>query len=341
MTEGGIVERVEPIGASYIGVPTADPTIDLGLSIWPFPVDAEHEAVLQSLGYKLKPGQGESSRQRWMHKTNGFQLFFFEAASESWSDYFINSRYLRQDAFARLAYSTRKQAWAVRWSFRSQDYEVAKKEFFCELRNEAHQWWIAEQGWMPVEFVNNELRGFKRPWYISGGWALDLYLARVRRVHEDADVVFSRTDQLALQEYLVGRGWRWLAPANGGMKPWPGRLFLGPERHQVHAHRDGAFIDFQLTEMDNVVWHYRRDGSIIRAAESVGLRTSGGIPFLAPELVLLFKSKNTSGRERGKDETDFRDILPHLELERRAWLFWALIVIDPGHPWIEQIGGRM
>jgi hypothetical protein len=70
----------------------------------------------------------------------------------------------------------------------------------------------------------------------------------------------------------------------------------------------------------------------------MSLRTGEGIPFLAPECALLFKSKNTSNKkERSQDQMDFEQAHAHLEPERRAWLRWALIASDPGHPWIERL----
>ncbi len=107
-------------------------------------------------------------------------------------------------------------------------------------------------------------------------------------------------------------------------------------RHQVHAHRDGQFIDLLLTDMDDV-WRYRREPFILRAKERMSLTSQNGIPYLAPELVLLFKSKNTSDHERPKDQLDFERALPHLEPERRAWLYWALMATDSNHAWIRQL----
>jgi len=70
---------------------------------------------------------------------------------------------------------------------------------------------------------------------------------------------------------------------------------------------------------------------------ALGLCSDERIPFLAPELVLLFKSKNTSGKERSKDQADFEEVYIRLEPERRAWLRWALIAVDPSNPWIERL----
>jgi hypothetical protein len=50
---------------------------------------------------------------------------------------------------------------------------------------------------------------------------------------------------------------------------------------------------------------------------------------LAPEIVLLFKSK----APRPVDEHDFRVAQPLLDSEARAWLSAVLERTAPGHPW--------
>ncbi len=106
---------------------------------------------------------------------------------------------------------------------------------------------------------------------------------------------------------------------------------------QAHAHRAGAFIDFLWGDIESDVWRYRRNPSVIRGIDRMALQTADGIPFLAPELVLLFKSKNTSGKNRSKDQADFETVRPFLEPERQAWLRWALLLSDPAHPWIAEL----
>jgi hypothetical protein len=54
-------------------------------------------------------------------------------------------------------------------------------------------------------------------------------------------------------------------------------------------------------------------------------------------VVLLYKSKTTSGKERSKDKADFEEVYLRLEPERRGWLRWALLAVDPSHPWIERL----
>jgi hypothetical protein len=151
-------------------------------------------------------------------------------------------------------------------------------------------------------------------------------------------VVIARADQLALREQMSRRGWRFVTPLKGKLEAWPPHMRLELPRHQAHAHREGQFIDFLLTDLTAEIWYYRRNPTIIRRMEQAVMRTSEGIPYLAPELVLLFKSKNTGSRERAKDQADYENVYPHMVPEARAWLRWALIASDPAHPWIEQLG---
>ena len=63
------------------------------------------------------------------------------------------------------------------------------------------------------------------------------------------------------------------------------------------------------------------------------MRTSAGVPFLVPEIVLLFKAK-ASGE---KDARDFDLIRPRLQAEPRRWLKHALETCHPDHPWIARL----
>jgi hypothetical protein len=166
---------------------------------------------------------------------------------------------------------------------------------------------------------------------------LDLFIGQPQRVHHDTDVVVRRSDQLDLQQHLLARGWQLLTPLEGKLEPWPPHMFLHLPRHQVHAHRDGMFLDLLVSDIEHGLWRYRREPSIIQSVERIGLQTADGLPYLAPELVLLFKSKNTGQQERPKDQQDFERTLPHLQPAQRAWLRWALLVTEPQHPWLEQL----
>jgi GrpB-like predicted nucleotidyltransferase (UPF0157 family) len=337
LTEGGSIEHLQHIGATSMPGLPARPCIDIGLAIWPFPLEPHRQAALESLGYKRISSHDGAPEQRFGHITGAFQLFILEAGSELWTDYRLISDYLCHDKAAQLSYSSHKQAWAARAGAQSAEYQTAKAQCFLQMLDAARPWWVEQQGFAPVEMVANELQGFRHAWYISSGWALDLFLGRATRVHEDVDVVIPQTDQLALQHHLTARGWRLMMPVDGRLERWPEHLHLELPHHQVLALRDGAFIDFQLSDIAHEVWRYRRAPAIIRSAERIGLRSNSAIPFIAPEIVLLFKSQNTSGRERQKDQADFEKVYTHMEPERRAWLLWAMLATDPAHAWITRL----
>lgn len=56
-------------------------------------------------------------------------------------------------------------------------------------------------------------------------------------------------------------------------------------------------------------------------------------PYLAPEIVLLFKAK----ARRDKDEADLALTLPSLTPDRIRWLRQALRIVYPEHEWIRRL----
>ena len=75
------------------------------------------------------------------------------------------------------------------------------------------------------------------------------------------------------------------------------------------------------------------DHAVRRPSEELGSADHDGIPFLTPEVVLLFKAKN----RRNHDEADFSSALPRLEVQQRRWLREAIQKAHPGHEWIARL----
>ena len=61
------------------------------------------------------------------------------------------------------------------------------------------------------------------------------------------------------------------------------------------------------------------------------------MPYIEPEVVLLFKANAT----RPKHEDDFATVLPDLDEVRRAWLVDTLELAHPGHHWIDALRVRV
>lgn len=71
-----------------------------------------------------------------------------------------------------------------------------------------------------------------------------------------------------------------------------------------------------------------------RPLTSLTRQTPAGIPYLAPEIQLLFKAKPVP---LAKDEHDFATAVPLLDETGRTWLAAALKLSSPEHPWIERL----
>lgn len=321
VTDGGVIEQIAHIGAASIpGLPAALP-VELAVTMWPFPLQAPVLATLAELGYRPEPNTGGTDCVRFRHERDSFSLAVWMAGAEVWFESIIVRDYLRADANARIRYGHTTFA------------PVAEPA----LGAAARAWWVQHHGFAPLDAVVEELRTLPAPWYISSGWALDLFLGQPSRCHHDVDVVIARVDQLLLQQHLADRGWQFVTPLDGRLEPWPRHMRLELPRHQAHAHRAGAFIDLLFTDMTNGVWRYRRDPSIVQTLERITRQTADGLPFLAPEAVLLFKSKNTSNLDRSKDQLDFERVYPYLDTTQRAWLRWALLATAPQHPWLDRL----
>jgi hypothetical protein len=191
--------------------------------------------------------------------------------------------------------------------------------------------------WEPLhpDDLARQLLGFDGPWWICGGWALDLYLNRETRRHDDLDVALLRRDQLALHRHLVGWDLRYATPEHT-LEPWDGRQLDLPI-HGIWARRsqeDAApwTCEFLLNEERDDSWVYRRNATVTRPLDAIGMRRNG-VPFFGPEIVLLYKSNERSP----KNDADFAAVAPHLSQAATLWLQSALETCDPQHPWLARL----
>jgi hypothetical protein len=188
--------------------------------------------------------------------------------------------------------------------------------------------------WDPLSVpeIAEMMRGLTVPWWIAGGWALDLFLGRQTRPHEDTDVQILRRDQLAVQRHLAG--WDLHKTHQPGLARWPAGEVLAPPVNSFWARRGNGPWSFMvlLLEADGDEWVYRRCGSIRGPISGLGLTTPSGVPYLRPEIQLLFKG---GGQLREKDTLDLLAVLPHLSPAAGVWLRNGLTAQFPdGHPWV-------
>ncbi|GAA1953015.1 nucleotidyltransferase domain-containing protein [Kitasatospora viridis] len=188
------------------------------------------------------------------------------------------------------------------------------------------------RAWQP-EQAALRLRGVEAPWCVAAGWALDLFRGARTRPHGDLEIavpaaLFPRIRE-RFPEYefdAIGSGRVWTGTAAPAMAA----------THQTWLRDPGTgdyLLDVFREPHQGDTWICRRDPAIRAPYESVIERTADGIPYLAPEVVLLFKAKSA----RPKDRADFAGTLPLLGPERRARLSGWLEQVHPGHPWLTEL----
>lgn len=185
--------------------------------------------------------------------------------------------------------------------------------------------------WTPAE-VAARLRGVRARWYVVAGWAVDLFLERSTRPHQDLEIATPRADFDALRTALADLDFFVVGDGN--------RYPLEPARLEEHFQTWGwdparatYVVDVFRDPHDGDQWICRRDPSIRRPYEELVRRDADGVPYLAPEVVMLFKAKHC----RAKDEDDWELVRPRLDDRQRAWLLAALELVHPGHRWSTEL----
>jgi hypothetical protein len=197
----------------------------------------------------------------------------------------------------------------------------------------------------PLLEVAKALGNLCAPFYFAGGWAIDLHLGRVTREHHDVDVLVMRRDHLGLHKALKQFSLKKIIPHPDGMPPnrgtiveWPPGERLELPVHQINAYRadesEPAFQVMLAESSDNESeWIFRRNPEIWMPISRMGFHPLRGLPYLAPEIVLLFKAKHLEPRDR----IDFDHAIPALSADARRWLRDAIEKTHPGHEWLNAL----
>ena len=139
--------------------------------------------------------------------------------------------------------------------------------------------------------------------WLFGGWAVDFWVGRVSRKHDDVDLAVRLSDRAAIQDLVLGDGWH-PAPVDDGA------IGAGYRRHDV-------LLELTFVEIDDdgrvlipfvtgpAVWSTIPFGEVTRELHGVRCRT---VP-----LEVLRRDKSTA-REDADDAA--KDITDHKALSR-------------------------
>jgi len=108
------------------------------------------------------------------------------------------------------------------------------------------RWWDVESTYIPEDGARL-FQNLQQPWWVAGGWAIDMFLGKHTRPHVHLDIATLRRDQLAIQQYLCSRGWDLhMVMEPGVMRPWPEGELLDPSRHAVWCRPSLDFHDGEM-----------------------------------------------------------------------------------------------
>ena len=189
--------------------------------------------------------------------------------------------------------------------------------------------------WEPLtpQQVAELLRGVDAPWWIAGGWALDLFLGRQLRAHNDIDIAIFRSDAENLRRHLSG--WEMFVAEAGTFTRWETGV-LPAAAHELWCRERGREtwqLEVLIEERKDGRWSYRRNDRIGANEKDIGRFTNDGVPYIRPDIQLLYKSKGA----RAVDESDLLAVLPRLDVAQRATLSAWISAGDPTHRWVARL----
>ena len=177
------------------------------------------------------------------------------------------------------------------------------------------------------------MKDFKYPWFIAGGWSIDLGIGKITREHEDMDICIFRENIVAILTYFTEWDINVTIPGESRLEKVTTIRDTESPRYCLHLTKDQQFIEILLTDNVDGQIPYRRDYSIEISHEDFVRTDDAGRNYIAPELQLLYKASSC----RPKDQLDFENFLPMMSYKQREWLRVALMKAHPTSLWIQYL----
>lgn len=245
-----------------------------------------------------------------------------------------------------------------------QKYRSHKGFEDCDLYAAVAEDWRITSTLVPHHLIveaNELLKKGGFDYAFCGGFAIELFLNRTIRKHGDIDVSAYWQDRDKIILFMQSLGWDVYEMCGGGIAH-----HITDINNQIRAKRnifcfkDGCslvklspqgetdiyYLDFdhggqiKLDFIEFLFNNHNADSFLYAQNENITLPISkaimahNGIPYLAPELILLYKSTDT---EREGYQLDYDSAMAQMSAEQKKWLHTALRVMNPsGHKWLEK-----
>ena len=213
-----------------------------------------------------------------------------------------------------------------------------------------------------VKEANDLLKNGGFEYAFCGGQALDLFLGYVSRVHGDIDICAFWEDRNRIIQYMQSKGFIVYEMLGGGRAHHITDVSDQMQKKKnIFCFREGCplvktyppdedgccwmeffhigqteldFMEFLFNDKSGDAFEYARNREIALEMDKAVL-SRNGVPFLAPELCLLYKSTDI---EREGYQQDFELAYHAMDLPQREWFRKALLREYPkGHPWLDTL----
>ena len=171
-------------------------------------------------------------------------------------------------------------------------------------------------------------------WWVAGGWALELFCEYPHRSHNDLDIGVLR--QHASIVLAAFDAWEFFEARNGSLFRLAAGEVPNAAANSLWGRPNGETawsLELVLDESDADCWVFRRNPAITMPLAHAIRRSSEGIPYLAPEIQLLYKARDA----RPEDQADFKCCAPLLDRQALKWLQEAIGNSDPNHQWLPAL----
>lgn len=191
-----------------------------------------------------------------------------------------------------------------------------------------------------------------------GGWAIDLFIGAETRKHSDIDILAYWPDRDTIIQYMQSLGFQVYEMIGGGKARYitgihnqikskrnifcctQGCELVCPSAtdetgiYFINFNHIGQtklnFFEFLFNDKDDTDLLYARNHAV-KLALSDAILYSGSLPYLSPEMCLLYKSTDT---EKNGYQSDYDNAMKCMNQRQKSWLDDALTVMYPeGHEW--------
>ena len=157
--------------------------------------------------------------------------------------------------------------------------------------------------------VRTLFHAYPYPYWVAGGWALDLFADRFRRPHGDVDVIVLARDLDEIAKTFTSPRPMVELPETGVRRSWAPGEVLTPGPHALvfpdDPHPSPIQILFAASDADEWVYHRGR-GTIRKPLAEITLRSPDGIPYRSHRRSCSCSSHAAAGRRTTPTSTTSR-----------------------------------